>query len=74
MEQKQYKRTTREVPQDVRDRISASLRGKKKTPEHCRNISNALRADTGGYWSKIPSSIVHYEDDDTTPVSNGDIV
>lgn len=27
---KQYKRKTREVPQEVRDKISASLRGVKK--------------------------------------------
>ena len=73
MEQKQYKRTTREVPQDVRDRISASLKGRKKTPEHCRNISLGLRADTGGYWSKIPKGVITY-DDGKDPISNGDIV
>ena len=72
MEQKQYKRTTREVPQDVRDRISASLTGRKKTPEHCQHISDALRADTGGYWSHIPKGVVIDDGDD--PTSNGDIV
>lgn len=51
---RQYKRQTREVPQHVRDKISASLTGKKKTPEHRANISKGLRADTGGYWSHIP--------------------
>ena len=51
---RQYKRQTREVPQEVRDKISASLKGVKKTPEHCRNISKGLKADTGGYWSHIP--------------------
>lgn len=56
MESKQYKRQTREVPQAVRDKISASLRGVKKTPEHCANISKGLRADTGGYWSRIPKA------------------
>ena len=53
---RQYKRQTREVPQEVRDKISASLKGVKKTPEHCRNISNGLKAETGGYWSHIPKS------------------
>lgn len=48
----EYKRKTREVPQEVRDKISASLKGVKKTPEHCRNISNGLN----GYWSHIPKS------------------
>ena len=52
MENRQYKRQTREVPQEVRDKISASLKGVKKSPEHCRNISNGL----SGYWSHIPKS------------------
>ena len=56
MKQKQYKRQTREVPQEVRDKISAKLKGVKKTPEHCKNISDGLRADKGGYWSHIPTS------------------
>ena len=56
MDTKQYKRKTREVPQEVRDKISAKLKGVKKTPEHCKNISNGLRAETGGYWSHIPTS------------------
>ena len=54
MEQ-QYKRKTREVPEIVRQRISASLRGRKKSPQHCQAISDGLKAETGGYWSKIPS-------------------
>lgn len=53
---KQYKRKTREVPQEVRDKISASLRGVKKTPEHCKHISDSLKAETGGYWSRIPKT------------------
>lgn len=54
--EKEYKRKTREVPQAVRDKISASLLGRKKNPEHCKHISDALRAETGGYWSKIPKA------------------
>ena len=53
---RQYKRQTREVQQEVRDKISASLKGVKTTPEQCRNISNGLKADTGGYGSHIPKS------------------
>lgn len=49
-----YKRKTREVPQSVRDRIAASLRGRKKSEAHRRKISNSLKASTGGYWSHIP--------------------
>ena len=53
---KEYKRKTREVPQAVRDKISASLKGREKSPEHRANISKGLRADTGGYWSRIPKT------------------
>lgn len=55
-QQKTYKRTSREVPIDVRQKISAALTGKSKTPEHRQHISQALRADTGGYWSHIPKT------------------
>ena len=56
IQNKQYKRKTREVPKIVRDKISAALRGKKKSISHCIAISNALKAETGGYWSKIPKN------------------
>lgn len=60
--QKQYKRTERSVPDQVRQKISNSLkqyneihpRGKaSEGSEWATNISRALRSDTGGYWSKI---------------------
>ena len=54
---KEYKRKNREVPQAVRDKISASLKGREKSPEHRANISKGLRADTGGYWSRIPKAL-----------------
>lgn len=45
-----YKRKTREVPQSVRDRISAALRGRKKSEAQCKKISNSLKKS----WSRIP--------------------
>lgn len=45
-----YKRKTREVPQSVRDRISAALRGRKKPEAQCKKISNSLKKT----WSRIP--------------------
>ena len=53
MEQKQYKRKTREMADSTKQKISAALRGRKKTPTHCQAISDGLKAETGGYWSKI---------------------
>lgn len=51
-----YKRKTREVSQATRDKISAKLKGVKKSATHCRHISQGMRADTGGYWSHIPKN------------------
>lgn len=68
--QKQYKRVNRSVPQPVRDRISASLKGKPKTPEHRAAISQSLRADTGGYWSHIPPA----PKDDDGEIGMADII
>ena len=68
IQNKQYKRQTREVPKIVRDKISASLRGRKKSAEHCRAISDGLKAETGGYWSRIPPK---QTSDDDVPPQNG---
>jgi hypothetical protein len=54
MEQKNYKRQTREMPQEVKDKISASLRGRAKSYSHRLAISDGMKAETGGYWSHIP--------------------
>ena len=48
--EKMYKRTTREVPQHVREKISAALTGRKKSEAQCRKISNGLKKA----WSRIP--------------------
>ena len=65
--EKQYKRKTREVPDEVKTKISASLRGIRKSPEHCRHISKGL-AD---YWKKIPSG---KDDGGKNPIESGDVV
>ena len=40
---KNYKRTTREMPQETRDKISAKLRGRKKSIAHRQAISKGLK-------------------------------
>lgn len=54
--QNDYKRKTREVPQDVRDRIAAALRGRKKPEAQRKKISNSLRKA----WSRIPPQNTNY--------------
>jgi hypothetical protein len=56
--QKQYKRTDRSVSPETAQKISQSLKSYNAThprPEQWRKrISDGLKADTGGYWSKVP--------------------
>ena len=50
MEQKQYKRKTREMSDITKQKISQKLKGRMKTPSHCQAISNGLKA----MWDSIP--------------------
>ena len=55
--QKQYKRSDRSVSPETAQKISRSLKSYNAThprPEQWRKkISDGLKAETGGYWSKI---------------------
>ena len=65
--EKQYKRQTREVPDEVKHKISTSLKGVRKSPEHCQHISRGLE----DYWKKIPST---KNSDGKNPIESGDVV
>ena len=56
--QKQYKRQDRSVSPETAQKISNSLKSYNAThprnPQWCKKISDGLKADTGGYWSKVP--------------------
>ena len=43
IQNKNYKRQTREVPERVRQLISHKLRGRKKSIEHCKAISGGQK-------------------------------
>lgn len=47
---KQYKRQSRQMPQYVKDKISASLTGRKLSPETKKRISDGQRKA----WAMIP--------------------
>jgi hypothetical protein len=47
----EYKRQYRECPVEVRKKISAKMKGKKKSTMHKQNISNGMK----GYWAGVPS-------------------
>lgn len=44
------KRTTRKLKEETKQKISNALKGRKKTSEHCENLSKALKK----YWETIP--------------------
>ena len=48
---KVYKREFRECPDEVKQKISASLRGRTKSQSHKQNISQGLK----DYWKDVPS-------------------
>lgn len=48
---KVYKREFRECPDEVKQKISASLRGRTKSQTHKQNISQGLK----DYWKDVPS-------------------
>lgn len=52
MEQTNYKRKTREMSDKTKQKISAKLKGRKKSAETCKSISDGLKI----YWHSIPTS------------------
>lgn len=50
MNNKQYKRQTRQMPQATRDKIAAAMRGRKLSPETKKRISDGQRKA----WAQIP--------------------
>ena len=57
-----YKRQSREMPEEVKQKISASLRGRAKSYTHKQNISNGVKT----YWKQIPRR----EDDGQTTIND----
>lgn len=49
IQNKQYKRQTRKMSDQTKQKISQSLTGRRKTTTHAANISQALKH----YWSQI---------------------
>lgn len=60
IQNKQYKRQTRKMSDQTKQKISQSLTGRKKSPSHVSNISQALKH----YWSQI-------EDGDSDNTNDG---
>ena len=46
----EYKRKQRSMSDITKQKISAKLKGRRKSFQHCSNISKGL----GNYWQQIP--------------------
>lgn len=51
IQNKNYK-YKREMPEIVKQKISAKLRGRSKSPSHCQAISDGLKQA----WSQVPKN------------------
>ena len=47
----EYKRQYRDLPDEVKQKISASTKGKAKTYDHKQHISQGMKK----YWSGVPN-------------------
>jgi hypothetical protein len=74
---KQYKRTSRSVSPETAQKISISLKSYNAThprgkasdgSQWSKRISDSLKSETGGYWSRIPAKQTNYND---APPQNG---
>lgn len=61
----EYKRKQRALPDEVKAKIAASMRGRKKSLTHCQHISKGLE----NYWSQIPPATGG--DETTDDLTNG---
>ena len=57
MDNKNYKRKTREMSDETKQKISAKLKGRRKSAETCKSISDGLKI----YWHSIPPSKTNKE-------------
>ena len=61
----EYKRQYRDLPDEVKQKISASTKGKSKTYDHKLHISQGMKK----YWSSVPNKPQSHENNDVEPLN-----
>ena len=61
----EYKRQYRDLPDEVKQRISASTKGKAKSYDHKQHISRGMKK----YWSSVPNKPQSHENNDVEPLN-----
>ena len=61
----EYKRQYRDLPNEVKEKISASMKGKPKSYNHKEHIRQGMRK----YWSNVPRKVQDHENNDVEPLN-----
>ena len=61
----EYKRQYRDLPDEVKQKISASTKGKAKSYDHKQHISQGMRK----YWSGVPNKPQSQDNNDVEPLN-----
>lgn len=63
----EYKRQYRDLPDEVKNRISASTKGRAKSYDHKQHISQGMKK----YWSGVQYKDQRHENNEVEPLNNG---
>ncbi len=61
----EYKRQYRDLPDEVKQKISASTKGRAKSYDHKLHISQGMKK----YWSSVPKKVQDLENNDVEPLN-----
>ena len=64
----EYKRQYRDLPDEVKKRISASTKGRAKSYDHKQHISQGMIK----YWSSVPNKPQSHDNNDVEPLNTDD--
>ncbi|MBO5582523.1 MAG: hypothetical protein J5948_08450 [Bacteroidales bacterium] len=65
----EYKRQYRDLPNGVKEKISATMKGRAKSYDHKQHISQGMKK----YWSSVPSRAQGNDNNDVEPL-NADVM
>ena len=61
----EYKRQYRDLPDEVKQKISASTKGRAKSYDHKQHISQGMKK----YWSSVPSRDRNQKNNEVEPLT-----
>lgn len=62
----EYKRQYRDLPDEVKQKISASTKGRAKSYDHKQHISRGMKK----YWSSVQYKDQRHENNNVEPLNN----